>query len=372
MRILFVPAPAVGHAYPMVPLAWACRAAGHEVAFATAGDGVSVARAGIPVLDALPGVTSQQMLSSFVTDAPELFLPFEGDPAADMARRKPFIVAVWDRYVDVHLEVAARFSPDLIVSDSVFAVGLLAAALHQVPVISFDVGIVRFAPGLVRELPAGVAFRRHGARVPEHVQTIAVAPGILADEEPPPGIAMRFVPYNGGAAVPAWAWRRGDRPRVVVSAGSLLPGSEAPELLERIVRVAADVDAEFVVTLGTADTGPPAGLPANVRVTGWLPLHTVLPTCAGVIHHGGDGTTLTCAALGVPQLIVPAGPQRVLNAEIVRGRGAAQVLPDFPDATQIKALLADDDLRAAAAGLRAEISALPAPAEVAARLTELF
>jgi UDP:flavonoid glycosyltransferase YjiC (YdhE family) len=372
MRILFLPAPAIGHAYPMVPLAWACRAAGHEVAFATAGDGVAVARAGIPVLDALPGVTSQQMLSSFVTDAPELFLPFEGDAAEDMARRKPSIVAVWDRYVDVHLEAAERFSPELIISDSVFAVGLLAGAVQRVPVISFDVGIVRFAPDLLRELPAGVAFRRHGASVPDDVRTIGIAPDALADEKPPPGVAMRFVPYNGGAAVPGWAWRPADRPRVVVSVGSLLPGAAAPELLDRIARAATDVDAEFVVTLGGPDATPPSGLPANVRVTGWLPLHTVLPTCAGVIHHGGDGTTLTCAALGVPQLIVPEGPQRVLNAEIVRRQGAARVFPEFPEAAQIKALLGDDGLRAAATGLRAEIAALPAPAEVAARLTELF
>ncbi|WP_067499248.1 nucleotide disphospho-sugar-binding domain-containing protein [Actinoplanes sp. TFC3] len=372
MRILFLPAPAIGHAYPMVPLAWACRAAGHEVAFAASGDAVAVAQAGLAVLDALPGVTSQQMLFTFVSDAPELFRPFEGDPAADMARRKPSIVAVWDRYVDVHLDAAARFAADLIISDSVFAVGLLAGAVHHVPVISFDVGIVRFGPDLVRELPAGVAFRRHGVAVPDNVQTIGIAPDALADDKPPPGIAMRFVPYNGGAAVPGWAWQPGDRPRIIVSAGSLLPGSAAPELLGRIARIATQVDAEFVVTLGQAGAAAAAGLPANVRVTGWLPLHTILPTTTAVIHHGGDGTTLTCAALGVPQIVVPEGPQRVLNAEITRRRGVARVFSEFPGATAIKALLQDDEARAAAAGLRAEIAALPAPAEVAARLTELF
>ena len=36
MRALFLAAPGIGHAFPMVPLAWALRSAGHEVAVATA------------------------------------------------------------------------------------------------------------------------------------------------------------------------------------------------------------------------------------------------------------------------------------------------------------------------------------------------
>ena len=56
MRALFIASPGVGHAFPMVPLAWALRADGHEVLVATAADGLAVAQAGLPVVDLLPGL----------------------------------------------------------------------------------------------------------------------------------------------------------------------------------------------------------------------------------------------------------------------------------------------------------------------------
>lgn len=55
MRILFAAAPAYGLLLPIVPLVWAARAAGHEVALATTGELTEVAaRAGLPVLDVFP------------------------------------------------------------------------------------------------------------------------------------------------------------------------------------------------------------------------------------------------------------------------------------------------------------------------------
>ncbi|WP_309114588.1 hypothetical protein [Saccharothrix sp.] len=38
MKVLFVSAPLVGHVFPMIPLAKALRAAGHEVVLATGAD----------------------------------------------------------------------------------------------------------------------------------------------------------------------------------------------------------------------------------------------------------------------------------------------------------------------------------------------
>jgi hypothetical protein len=55
MRVLVVSAPLVGHVFPLVPLARALCDAGHEVLFATAGDGLRVAEAGFEVRDVAPG-----------------------------------------------------------------------------------------------------------------------------------------------------------------------------------------------------------------------------------------------------------------------------------------------------------------------------
>jgi len=43
-------------------------------------------------------------------------------------------------------------------------------------------------------------------------------------------------------------------------------------------------------------------LPPNVTTTDWLPFADVLPHVAGIIHHGGAGTTMTALAAGVPQI----------------------------------------------------------------------
>ncbi|MEU0485051.1 glycosyl transferase, partial [Streptosporangium sp. NPDC006013] len=49
MRLLFTTAPLRGHFFPLVPLAWAARAVGHDVLVATTdGFAAVVARSGLP------------------------------------------------------------------------------------------------------------------------------------------------------------------------------------------------------------------------------------------------------------------------------------------------------------------------------------
>src|SRR5213595_2083268 len=57
MRLLFSTFPGLGHFFPIVPLAWAARAAGHETLIVTAGPALAAAgQAGLPAVDAAPGV----------------------------------------------------------------------------------------------------------------------------------------------------------------------------------------------------------------------------------------------------------------------------------------------------------------------------
>ncbi len=70
MRILFRSLPAFGHLYPLMPLAMAARAAGHDVVFSTAGEFVGRLEAlGFPVFRA--GTTIEQSrFNRFGFDAP--------------------------------------------------------------------------------------------------------------------------------------------------------------------------------------------------------------------------------------------------------------------------------------------------------------
>src|SRR5439155_12624050 len=107
-------------------------------------------------------------------------------------------------------------------------------------------------------------------------------------------------------------------------------------------------------------------LPPNVRIVGWVPLNSLLPTCVAAIHHGGSGSALTCCALGVPQLALPEGlTDASAEAELLRVRGAAIVLDgDELDAAALRELLGNEDLRRAARELEEEMASLPSPAEL--------
>jgi UDP:flavonoid glycosyltransferase YjiC (YdhE family) len=367
MRVLFLPAPAVGHTFPLVPLAWAFRAAGHEAVFATGGDGLAVAQAGLPVLDALPGRTTQEMLAGFAEALPDLFAPLSGEPLAAMDARKPEIVAAWDPLVDAHLAMAERIRPDLVIYDPIFAVGAVVAAALDVPAVAHAVTISRYEADLVREMPAAVSLRRHGLDAPDRIRTIDVAPPSLA-EGVAPDLVMRYVPYNGAGVLPDWLLAMPARPRVAVTSGSTY-GTRA--FLGRMARIATDTpDVEYVLTMGNEPVEPPADLPGNVRLTGWVPLNALLRTCAAAIHHGGDGTLLTCCVFGVPQLVLPNTPDEVVNAELMLVRGAAHVLrsEENLDSAAVRDLLGSSKLSAVAGELRAEIEALPSPAETVTRL----
>jgi UDP:flavonoid glycosyltransferase YjiC (YdhE family) len=373
MRVLFLPAPAVGHVFPMVPLAWAFRAAGHEVICVTGGDGLAASQAGIPVLDALPGRTTRDLYEQFVRDLPDLFEPVQGDPVAVLNERKPRIVAAWDPIVDTHVALAERVRPDLVVYDPIFGVGPLAAARLGIPAVALGFTLCRYDPEMLRDLPAGVVFRRHGLEVPDGIPTIDLGPPSLV-EGPPSALRMRYVPYNGGAVLPDWLLDPPRRPRVAVSFGSLEQAYGSGGL-DRLAAAAGGVDAEFVIVSAEPGRLPPDELPPNVRIVGWIPLNALLPTCAAAMHHGGSGSALTGCALGIPQMAVADGvadPSPLAEAELLRRRGAAILLrPEELDADALRSLLGDERLRRAAAELRAEIAALPSPAELVPRLVAL-
>jgi UDP:flavonoid glycosyltransferase YjiC (YdhE family) len=373
MRVLFLPAPAIGHAFPMAPLAWAFRVAGHEVVFVTGGDGLAIAQAGLPALDALPGRTTNQLYAQFVQDVPELFqpLPADVDPVAGLNERKPSIVACWDPYVDAHLALAERVRPDLVVYDPIFGVGPLVAATLGIPAVAFGFTICRYPPEMLEGLPAAIALQRHGLKVPDGIPTIDLAPPSLV-EGPPSPLQMRYIPYNGGSVLPDWLLDPPERPRIAVTFGSL-EQAHGSGSLGRLAAAAADLDAEFIVASGEQSPRGPAELPANVRIIGWIPLNALLPSCAAAIHHGGSSSALTCCALGIPQLALPENfADAMAEAELLRARGAAIVLHgEQLDAAAVRELLDDDKLRRVAGELKAEIAGLPSPSDLVPRLAAL-
>jgi UDP:flavonoid glycosyltransferase YjiC (YdhE family) len=373
VRVLFVAHPAVGHVYPMVPLAWALRAAGHEVLIATAGDGLAVANAGLAVVDLLPGFDRRAMLTRMRREQPELVEQRLHVRIDDLHQEAPRFARMSARLGEAALPIAESWRPDLVVQSQLQGAGLLLASTLDVPLVTHGFGLARTGDlaGLLWQYMADVA-DRHGLTAPpeRHVQLDVAPPSMVPG--PPLGWPMRYVPYNGGGVLPGWLQAPADRPRIAVTLGTVAPGTVGTAPLGRILELADHVDAEFILALGSGEEDQWGTLPDSVRAAGWLPLTQLLPGCAAVVHHGGAGTTLTALACGTPQAIAPSGGDRYINAAAVHRRGAGlSIEPAELTTDLLLRLLKPGDIGRAAREVSEEMAGLPGPADIAVQLQQL-
>lgn len=346
MEILFVPMPAIGHAFPMVPLASALRSAGHHVTFVTGFDGVRVGEAGFPVIDAMPADLSKaDGFPEVEQKNPQLFESMAHLSDQEILDLKPNVLKMWDGDHDTFVAAAEKIDPDLVVFDPVFNAGLVAAGKLGVPAIGHNYMCKRYTPELVRE-HANRCFERHNAELPEKLEMIDIAPPVLL-EDGPPSWQMRYIPYNGGGTVPDWLTEPPERgARICISLGTPLPHRSDPKRFTHLLDQVAEIKADFVLTVGKEMAEKLGELPDNVRVPGWVPLYELLRSCDAVIHHGGSGTLFSACAAGLPQLIVPQGADNDFNARRAERYGFAHVRQvGKVTRADIEALLSDDKQR---------------------------
>ena len=166
--------------------------------------------------------------------------------------------------------------------------------------------------------------------------------------------------------------RLGRTSRIAVTIGTVVPLVEGAESLHWVIDAARHVNAEFVVTHGTADTKGFGELPANVRTISWLGHRRLFATSHAVIHHGGPYTIFTSLDAGLPQIIVPRGADQFYNAEALNRCGAALTSAHRRlDASIIDDVLTNHHLRQAAEGVREEMRLMPTAAQLAAQIIEV-
>ncbi|MEV4677477.1 MULTISPECIES: nucleotide disphospho-sugar-binding domain-containing protein [Actinomadura] len=395
MRVLFVPFLMASHYLHQVPLAWALRAAGHEVRIATGQPQVAdaVLRSGLTAVPVGGDYDLITEMSAVTRDQ-----PVERMAPGEFRRRNREGL---ERYARAVAELtgdlagfARRWRPDLVVADPMATFAPLVSEPLGVP-------LVRnlFGPDLTRRLgfPGGGApvdgdvreawpaplvrlFDAHGVepRADFAVRTVDSCPGALQLPGVPNRLPMQYVPYNGPGEEPAWLRRPRGRPRVCLTWGTVNAslrgeaGFEAPGILAAL----AALDVEVVAALSAADRARLGEPPPSVRVAEQLPLHLLLPTCDAIFHHGGGGAMLTAAALGVPQVVSAQSTDQALNAEQIAGAGVGIALPPrTAEPEEVKAAMAavlfEDGTRARAAALRDDVRSQPSPAQVAARLERL-
>ncbi|MEV4546846.1 nucleotide disphospho-sugar-binding domain-containing protein [Nonomuraea wenchangensis] len=359
----------------MVPLAWALRAAGHEVLVATQPELLETVRhTGLPAAAVGRDV-----------DAPAAFhdIAFPSSaPPGEGARGGPRVVGLFAAIAEAMapelVALGRGWRADLIVSEPTCLAGPVAAAALGVPHVRHLFGtdlLGNAAPFLHQAL--GPLCDRLG--LPEvdlaGVATVDPWPSGLQVPAPSRRIPLRYVPFNGPGRLPRPLPGGGGSglPRVCVTWGTtparvdkrlFLAGRVARALAGR-ARVVLAVTAEQRSLLGE--------LPPDAHVVESVPLHLLLPRCEAVVCHGGAGTVLTALAQGLPLLLIPCLPDHVRHSAAVAGAGAGVALPAGTGDPELIAAALPDVLAcgAAADGLRAELAARPSPAAVARELETL-
>lgn len=389
MRVLFTGWAWPSHVYPMIPLAWACRAAGHEVRVAAPpGLAKVIAHAGLTPVPVGYDVDVTGVVRSFVrglvpeNGAGPAARPAEGKPSARTPRALGMFVELAESMVDDLAAFTRDWRADLVVYDPTAWAGPPAAAAAGVPAVRQLYGIDLLFPAREAVIRALEPIRdRLGVDEADPLGALTVDPCPAGLQEDFPGARrrMRYLPYNGAHdAYPARPPERTGRPRICVTWGTTMSrlGDEF-FLAGHAARALAGLDAEVVVAITPAQRAVLGDLPPNARVAESVPLHLLLPGCDLVVHHGGAGSMLTGLVNGLPQLALPRLPDHAGHARRLAATGAGLVLDPADGFEPAEIRRAVEDLLASpghgrsARRLGEEMAAHPTPAELVADLENL-
>jgi len=384
MRVLITTPSAWGHLQPMVPLAKALQARGHELRWATGADSSDwLAGVGVPPVSA--GIRQQDLLtarSSMLADVRGL--PREDIPDVLFARIFGGIAA--PAMLHDLAPLVAEWTPDLVIHDAAELAGPIIAAKIGVPSVTKSFGIllpekrVSSAGDRVADLwrSYGLQPRRFGGCY-EHLY-LDMAPATL--QPTPPDYIPRRQPLRPESHVNVaaeWSedsssdWPPGF-PAVYLTMGTVF---NDPSVLRSTVDSVAKLGVDLLVTVGPrVDPADLGDQPPHVRVERYVPQTSVLKRCRVVVSHAGSGTAFATLSQGLPQLCLPQGADQFLNADAIAQAGAGLSLrPDAASgpaiAGRVDRLLNEPQFRSSAQAIAAEIAQMPDADEVATVLERL-
>lgn len=395
MRILFATSPGLGHLLPLLPLARAARARGHDVRIAAGSSLLPiVARAGFHHVPAGPSSLSD------VARAIPALAGLTGRRRAVVMVREAFAGTIARGIADDLLATVAdstapgvAWRPDVMVHEDMELGSWIVAERLGIPHATIQVTAWRprvrelmataSAPLIAAyDLDADAADRMLGkvffsTRPASMLDPDAPLPELAAELRPiaddrdgAPTHPERTGAGPGSAADP---WPAGDGPRIVVTLGTV--DADQHDVLRAMVRAAA-ASAGGTARVAVALGGDPAAfgdVPSNVAVHRYVPMSALLADADTVVFHGGSGTFTAALAAARPMVIVPLAADQLDNAERAVAVGIARAIsPDGLSSDIVRA--ATDDIRVDAevatrlAGIAAEIAAMPGPEVAIERL----
>lgn len=375
MKILFVSGGSRGAVFPLIPLATAARNAGHEVFVGVTDNTLpTVASAGLPGV----GLTSGTMPQFMYKDRDLVPLVEPTDPDEWNLFNGHGMGRLAAASLPALVELINRWKPDLIVGGSLSYAAPIVAAKFGIPFVrqalnmgepaNIDLGA---AAELEREL-AEYGF----AEIPGEDLFIDICPPSVRGPEALPSQSMTYIPYNTHKPLEPWMYTRGDKPRVIVSAGSRVTADYELDPLRALVEKVAPLNLEMIIAVPDEVADALGPLPQDVRA-GWLPVDVLMRSSDLLVHRAGGNTMLTAMTAGIPQLVIPAMPKQVGMTITLAEYGAAKMLLDGKDdspeniADSCRELLEKPSYTERSKEIAKEIAALPSPHEVVGIIAKL-
>jgi len=348
VRILFAFAGGQGHFDPLVPLASAAAAAGHDVAVTGRAE----------LLPAIGDRGFEAIESPGDQPDPAARMPLSAYDQANEERalREWYAGMLARQRAEALVAIGREWRADRIVRDEADFGAPVAA--ERLGIASACVLVVAAASFVRPELVAEPLARLRA----EHGLTGRPRPGA-------PELLLAPFPPSLRAAPGAFAFRGGDPPAADGDAVYLTLGTvfnaESGDLFPRALAGVREVGLPLVATTGRqidpAELGPQ---PPHVRVQRWIPQAELLPWCRAVVSQGGSGIVMGALAHGLPSVLLPVGADQPHTAARCAELGAALVLDPLtatPEeiAAAVRTVLDDPAYTAAARRIREEIRALP-------------
>ncbi|HEV7758750.1 MAG TPA: glycosyltransferase [Acidimicrobiales bacterium] len=374
-RVLVSAVPAIGHVVPLLDLARALQAAGHEVRFATHPQSHGlVTDAGLRPVAA--GMGTVEMAAERRRRWPET----DTQPATVWATRMWAQIMAPSTLADL-VTAVEDWRPDVVVHDEGEYAAPVVAAHAGVPWITHGWGSPLRPVGELDELEdlAAPLWAPCGLDVPPSAGLYAHAlvnpcPPILQADAPGAAVVWPLRPRPlATPGTPPLAQPDAD---AYVGFGTVPHFADAPDELAAAVRACTARGLRVVVTAPSPELRRAlvAIDPHRVEAYAFVPLAEVVRSCRVVISHAGAGTVLAALGAGVPVVLVPRGsPSQVRMADACHRAGVGRRCGSDPAdvADALDQVLDGPAIKAAAETAAAQIAALPTASEVVARIEHL-
>ncbi|WP_406149024.1 nucleotide disphospho-sugar-binding domain-containing protein [Streptomyces sp. NBC_01012] len=368
MRILVGTSPSFGLYFPVVPLAWALRSAGHDVLVASPENmAETVNGSGLPFVPSHGPLPMKDIMLFDRAGEPIQLPDTEDELLAHTGRAFGRLAA---RTLDGVLELVERWKPDVLVGEPHAYAVAAAAAVHGIPYVEHGIGLgyldVIDACGVREFAPELSRLGLDGLPKPDMVLDTCppgVYSGDAASRQP-----LGYVPFSTPGTVPSWVFDKRERPRLLLTLGTV-PIPNRVELFGALLRMLSELDVELVLAVEDEVVEQLAPLPESVLAAGWISLDSVLPACDLIVHHCGAGTVMAALRSGLPQVLIPHTVEQFDSARRLDSYGAARRIPLeelAPErvAEAVRTLLDDPSYRERARELRDELAGLPSPGQV--------